>query len=451
MGLTLVHYSDVENAYDDPEHLGRLAGTIDAARDGGTVVCGTGDNTGPGVLSLVTGGRQSLPFFDAIRPDFETFGNHDFDHGLDATREIVTESPQRWLTANVVDADGQRFLAEQTAPWALQEVDGTTTGVVGVTDPKTAAYVPETGSLDFLDPIAPVQRAAAALRERGAEWVVVLSHLGRLDETLAAETDVDVILGGHVHSEIVERLDDTLLTRPGVNGNVVYEIELRDTPTVTRHEVDDGPLDQSVADAMASERRTANLDEIVAHVEEPIQRTDSTVFRGESRIGNFVADAYRWAAESDVALQNSGGIREGPSLSGDVTVGDLISVVPFDAPVAVAEVTGAELRDVVRQCCGANVGFGEADWWNGHVSGLSVTWNWEDGTIGALSVGSEPVNDEATYSIATADFLFHTSEEFPALDETHRRRTLPIQHEVLAEYARANGIDPQTEDRIVYR
>jgi len=99
-------------------------------------------------------------------------------------------------------ADGERrrrrrpaFPRKRDGPLALRNVDGTTVGFVGVTDPKTTAYVPETGALEFLDPTAPVQQAAEALRERGAEWVVVLSHLGRLDETLAAETDVDVILG----------------------------------------------------------------------------------------------------------------------------------------------------------------------------------------------------------------------------------------------------------------
>ncbi len=451
MPPSLVHYSDVENAYDDPRSIGRLAGTIDSLRDDRTVVCGTGDDTAPGVLSLVTEGRQALPFFDAVGPTFETFGNHDFDHGLDAIADVVARSPQRWLTANVVDGDGERFLAGETLPWALREVDGTVVGFVGVTDPKTAAYVPETRSLTFRDPVDPVREAAAELRDDGAEWVVVLSHAGRLDETIAAETDVDVILGGHVHSEIVERLDDTLLTRPGVNGGVVYEVTLDDPPTVTRHDVGDGPVDESVADEMERMRREADLDEVVARVDEPIGRTESTVFRGESRIGNFVADAYRWAGDTDVGLQNSGGIREGPPLAGEVTVADLVSVIPFDEPAAVAEVSGEELRDVVRQCSGANIGFGESDWWNGHVSGLRVIWDRTEDVVESLHVGGEPVDDDATYTIATADFLFHTSEEFPVLEESHRVDTLPVQYEVLAEYARSNGIDPRIDGRIVYR
>jgi 2',3'-cyclic-nucleotide 2'-phosphodiesterase (5'-nucleotidase family) len=40
-------------------------------------VVGTGDNTAPGVLSLATEGRAALPFFEAVEPDADTFGNHD--------------------------------------------------------------------------------------------------------------------------------------------------------------------------------------------------------------------------------------------------------------------------------------------------------------------------------------------------------------------------------------
>ena len=111
----LLHYADIENAYDDPERIGRLAGLIDQLRDDGTVVCGAGDNTAPGVLSLVTRGRQALDFYDAVGPDAEVFGNHDFDYGIEATRELVRDSPQPWLGANVFE-DGERFATDGGRP-----------------------------------------------------------------------------------------------------------------------------------------------------------------------------------------------------------------------------------------------------------------------------------------------------------------------------------------------
>jgi 2',3'-cyclic-nucleotide 2'-phosphodiesterase (5'-nucleotidase family) len=91
--VRLLHYSDIENAHDDPDRVARLAGLIDELRGEDAVVCGTGDNVAPGVLPLVTRGEQALDFFEVVDPDFSTFGNHDFDFGIDRTAELVARSP----------------------------------------------------------------------------------------------------------------------------------------------------------------------------------------------------------------------------------------------------------------------------------------------------------------------------------------------------------------------
>ena len=458
MTARLLHYSDVENAFDDPDRIGRLAGLLtDLAGDrDDAVVVGSGDNTAPGVLSLVTEGRHSLPFFEAIGADFETFGNHDFDYGPDATRELVADSPQTWLTANVEEPSaageerGARFASEHTESWMVREVDGVDVGLFGVTTPATSSINPNATNVAFANPIAAGERAAEACRAAGAEFVVAVSHLGTEDDELAVAADVDVVLGGHVHSEVVERVDDAVLLRPGVNGHVAYEVELdrADGVEVTRHETADAAVHEGVANATREQMAHANVDEVVAHVGDPIERTHAAAFRGESRVGNFVADAYRWATGADVGLQNSGGVREGDPLAGDVTIADVMSVVPFQEPVAVAELTGAELRETVRQARGANLAFGEPEWWHAHLSGASVVWDRSSEEIVALRVDGELVDDDETYTLATTDYLFHTEHEFPALNADHRVDLGDVQYKVLAAYARENGLDPQLEGRV---
>ncbi|MFC7046421.1 bifunctional metallophosphatase/5'-nucleotidase [Halobacteriaceae archaeon GCM10025711] len=449
MPLRVLHYSDVENAYDDPDRIGRLAGLVADLRDEDTLVAGTGDNTGPGVLALVTEGRQSLDFFDAVSPDVETFGNHDFDFGLDRTRELVRDSPQTWVSANV-HLNGSRFGNDDgVVPHTVVERNDTRVGVFGVTDADTPAMNPTAADLRLTDPHEAAARAVDALRDEGVDHVVALSHLGRGDEELAVEVDVDAVLGGHVHSERVERVNDTLLTRPGANGHVLLELVFENGDVdVVRHEVADAPLDESVADALRDRMAAAGLDDVVGHAPEPLERSSRTVYRGESRIGNFVADAYRWAADADVGLQNSGGIREGPALDGAVRVRDLISVVPFDEPVAVAELTGAELRELLRQGSGRNLGFGEPEWWHAHVSGASLVWDHTHGELEDVRVAGEPVDPDATYTVATTDYLFFTDHEFPVLTTDHRVARLDTQYEVLAAYAREFGVEAGIEGRI---
>jgi len=448
MALRILHYSDVENAYDAPERIGRLAGAIGERRDAETLLAGAGDNTAPGVLSLVTDGRQALDFFDAVDPDVDTFGNHDFDHGYDALRSVVDDSPQTWVAANV-ELDGRRFADDAGAePWTVVERGGHEIGVVGVTTPTTPSITPTASDLTVTEPVPAVADAVAGLRRRDVDYVVVLAHMAD-DERIAAECDVDAVLGGHTHTERTARVGGTVLTRPAANGESLYEIEFDGgEPTVTRHPIDEAPVDAEVAAALRERKVAADLETTVDTVERPVERTHETAFRGESRIGNFVADAYRWASGADVGLQNSGGIRAGEPLSGEVTVADLISVVPFEEPVVVAEVTGEELRAICRQASGSTVELGEPEWWHAHVSGAEIVWDGADAALETVRVDGEPVDPSATYTIATSEYLLGTDHEFPTLEPTHREATLDIQYDVLVEFARERGVDPEIEGRI---
>ena len=446
----LLHYSDVENVYDDPVRVGRLAGTLRDRSGPDAVVCGTGDNTSPGVLALVDRGRQALDLFEAIDADVATFGNHDFDYGPEATRSLVADSPQTWVSANVSDADGERFAADETVPWTVETVDGVRIGFFGVTDPATASLNPMAAELRFTDPYDAAERAVAALRKVGVDRIVALSHLGGGDDELARRVDVDLILGGHVHAERNDRVDDTPVLRPGVNGHTVFEVRLDATGLIRidRHTTATGPVADGVVSALRERVDAAGLDEVVAHVDDPIDRTDAAVFGGETRIGNFVADAYRWALDADVGLQNSGGIRDGPPLAGDVTVADLVSVIPFEERVVEATVTGAELRDIFAESAAAVVDFGEPEWWHGHLSGARLRWDDDTHRLLDARVGGDSIDPGAEYTVATSAYLLHTTHEFPTLGEQHRTSEGDIQFEVLADYARTVGVDPEIEGRI---
>jgi 2',3'-cyclic-nucleotide 2'-phosphodiesterase (5'-nucleotidase family) len=442
MAVRILHYSDLENVYDTPEQAGRLA-TVLRERDG-ALAAGSGDNTAPGVLSLVTEGRQALDLYDAVDPDVETLGNHDFDYGAEATADVVSRSPQTWVSANV-HRNGSRACG--VAPWTILETGGAQVGFVGVLDDDTPSLNPMASDLTVTDPVVAVQEAAAELRDAGADYVVALSHLGRGDEELAVSTDVDAILGGHVASERIERVDGTLLTRPGSGGEVVLDVDL-ESGDVTRREVAEEAVYEPLAERLRERMARTGLNEVVGHVSEPMERTEATLFRGESRIGNFVADAYRWAADADVGLQNSGGVRDGPDVAGDVTVADLVSVVPFEEPVGVAELSGDELLEVFRASKGGSLGFAEPEWWHAHVSGAQLEWDESTDELVAARVDGEPVRPDRTYTVATTDYLFYTDDEFPALDESHRVERLDVQHEVLAAYAREHGIEPAVEGRV---
>jgi len=426
--VRLVHYSDIENVFDAPERAARLAGRIRALSGPDAAVVATGDTTAPGVLSLVASGRQVVDFYEATDTALDTFGNHEFDYGPDALRGLVAEAPATFVSANVRDEAGDPFGREEgVVPWATREVGGETVGFVGVTDPATDSLNPMAADLSFDDPLDAARDALAEMRTAVAEkgenldHAVVLSHLGAGDDDLARGLDVDAILGGHVHSRRNDVVAGTRLVRPGVNGEAVAEVDLdRPVPEATLREPDGATPAPGLADALAERMAAADLDETVDVVDRPIERTGEVVHGGECRVGNFVADAFRWVHDADVGLSNAGGLRQGDPWTGAVTKADLISLIPFEEPVALASVTGAELHDVFREMAAPDVDFGEDDWWHGHVSNARVVWDDDAELIREATVGGEPIDPDARYTVAVSEYLLHSEHEYPTLAERHR-------------------------------
>ena len=452
--VRLVHYSDIENVFDAPERAARLAGRIRTLDGPDAAVVATGDTTAPGVLSLVASGRQILDFYDATDTTLDTFGNHEFDYGPDVLRGTVADAPAEFVSANVRDEHGDPFgRKEGVVPWATREVDGATVGFVGVTDPATDSLNPMAAPLSFDDPMTAAREALDDLdRAVGAvDHRVVLSHLGSGDDELARALDVDAVLGGHVHSPRNEYVDGTLLVRPGVNGEVVVEVELGGRPVATLYDRDGAEPLADLQSALEGRMHAADLDEVVGRVTEPIPRTGEVVHGGECRVGNFVADAFRWAHDADVGLSNAGGLRQGDPWTGAVTKADLISLIPFEEPVVLVSLTGSELRGVLREMAAPDVDFGEDDWWHGHVSNAQVVWDAGREALVEARVGGDPIDPEATYTVATSEYLLHSDHEFPTLEQRHRIGEAAIQYEVLAAYAREYGIDPAVEGRIEIR
>jgi 2',3'-cyclic-nucleotide 2'-phosphodiesterase (5'-nucleotidase family) len=450
----LLQYSDVENVFDNPRQAGRLAGAIRTRNDDHTIICGTGDNTAPGVLALIDRGQQALELFEAINTDVETFGNHDFDFGIEAIQSIVAASPQTWVSTNIYHQDddgtaGERFAANDSVPTTIESVNKETVGFIGVTDPATPSLNPMADELYFTDPYNAAKKAVRKLQAADIDYIVALSHLGSGDNKLARQTDIDVILGGHLHTKRDEWVDGTLCVRPGAGGKTITEVTLNNGDiTATQHETATAPLADDVVSALQGRIDAAGLDQVVAHTSQPLERTHSDVFAGESRIGNFVADAYRWALDTDIGLQNSGGIRNGPALSGDITTADLMSVVPFNEHIVCAEITGETLRAVLRESAASVVDFGEPGWWHSHLSGARVVWDEDAETIQAASVDNQPIAPRQSYTLATSAYVLHSDHEFPTLTNRHRVDEGGIQFEILIEYAREQGVDVAVEGRV---
>jgi 2',3'-cyclic-nucleotide 2'-phosphodiesterase (5'-nucleotidase family) len=447
----LLHYSDVENAYDDPGRIGRLARVLREYRDPGTLVCGTGDVVAPGFLSMETDGDHAMAFFEAVSPDVATFGNHDFDVGTDALREVVATSPQTWVTANLREAATDRPFGADAGvdETAVREVDGERVGLFGVTNPPSVREHALAEGVAVRDPFEAAREAVADLREEGVDHVVALSHLGNVDEELARDLEVDAVLGGHTHAQRATVEDGVALTRPGARGRRVAAVDLGDPdPDPELVAVPESIPDRAVVERYREAFESAGPSETVETLPDAIGRRPADTFP-ESRVGNVVVDAYRWVADADVAVCNAKMLRPGPPLSGEVTLGDLRSTTPFENEIWSTELSGRELRTLFENIGNPAPVDTDVPELFAHVSGARLRWRRDAGGIelAGVEVAGDTLDAGRTYTVAAPTFAFF-NDIFAPLDSDRDHEVHAGQHEALAEYVRSEGLPDARDGRM---
>ncbi|MFC7071862.1 bifunctional metallophosphatase/5'-nucleotidase [Halovenus rubra] len=448
MSVRILHYSDIENATDDPQRIGRLTRCLRDHRDDRTLVCGTGDTTSPGLLSIETGGEHAHRFFEAADPDFSVPGNHDFDSGVDRFRDIAAESPQTWLIANL--ADGDRPVAHDLGvrATAVTTVGTERVGFVGVTDPGTLADHVTSGELTVTDPVAAAEDAVADLPS-DLDYVVVLSHAGSRDDDIARIDRVDMVLGGHDHERRADTVAETPVAHPGERGERLTEAELTgEGATATLHDVTEYPVAEDVAGTYRELFTELGLNEMLTDVDSPVGRDRNDRYP-ETPIGNFVVDSIRWAADADVAVVHPLMLRSGPPLEETVSVGDVRSTTPFDNDLHSTCLDGDELVALFESLASPEFLELDAEVY-GHVSGATLSWRRDDDGLELLEATVDGERPDATesYTVAAPSLEFISDGLYPVLTEECIEVDHGSQHDALVGHAREQGIDSEIDGRM---
>lgn len=340
--LRLVHLADLETIYDDPERLGRLAGAIDAARDGRTLVVGSGDTTALGALAFESEDGRAIArqFYDRVEPDADTLGNHEFDLGVDGAVEWARTTPGTHLVANVAGVAHDDGRWPGLEPSTTLSCAGERVGLIGVAHPETAELSGLDLDVTLTNPVDAVRTEARRLRERDADRIVVLSHCGPIDAEIAAETDVDAILGGHDHDAVRERIDGTLVSRTkGGQAGVYQVVEFDDSPSVTTRSIADAPPVEAVETTYRDLAAQLDLTERLGDLPAPLDHSEAA---------ELVAEAYVAGADADVGLVAAASVRGG--LPERVSRGDVVGIVPFGSELDVHRISGDALRAVAERC-----------------------------------------------------------------------------------------------------
>ena len=458
---------------------GRLMTAITEAREraGNSILVDGGDQFQGTLFYTQYKGALAAEMMNQMGYDAMTVGNHEFDDGPEVLRGFIDALEFPVLMSNA-DVTAEPLLADKLAKSTVIEKGGEQIGLIGLTPQDTHELASPGDNITFSDPVAAVQGEVDLLIARGVNKIIVLSHSGySVDQKVAAETTgVDVIVGGHTNtllSNTDERAEgpyptmvgETAIVQAYAYGKFLGELNVTfdDEGNITKAEGEPLIMDAAVTEDQPTVDRIAEaakpLEEIrnrvVAETAEAIDGERGNCRAQECSMGNLVADAMLDRVKDqgiDVAIANSGGLRASID-AGEVTMGEVLTVLPFQNTLSTFQVTGAQLIEALENGVSQHEeGAGRFP----QVAGMSFAFDpkAEAGSrISDVMVAGEPIDLEKTYGAVSNNYVRNGGDGYAMFkDAANAYDYGPDLADVTAEYLAKDGTyKPYTDGRITMK
>ncbi len=400
-------------------------------------VVSLGDFAQGGPLCSISHGQYAIDMMNRVGYDFVALGNHEYDFGLEQLDNFVSSLHAKTLVCNFMS------LATNEAVYpgyAVRKFGNVKVGFVGVVTPVTKTSDAPHSFLDAdgndLYSFCPenlsevVQANVDKCRELGADYVILLAHLGDKDYGVGASSEevihrthgIDVVLDGHAHlcwpgSMVANAKGDSVLLcssgyyfqnigRVVISANGTIKSDLISLKEYTHSE---GDVDQLLASFMSSFDKLPTLATSKFDLAGFDEQHDTWDRNCQTNLGTLCADAFRVMSNADIGWINAGGIR-GSIPAGRISYKELLGALPFENQVCVCEFTGQQVLDAlefgVRDAPADNGGYPQ-------VSGITfdidlsakVTFrNGESERFAGIAGGSRRLSNVRVLNRATQQF-----------------------------------------------
>ncbi len=415
--------------------------------------------TGPTESTLLRG-ESVIQAYNALGLTAANLANHEFDFGQEILRARASEARFPFLGANVVKA-GTQETPEFLKRWILLEKSGVKVAVIGLSfldTPKTT-LAKHVAGLEFKPYAETLQAVVPEAKAAGAEVIVLLFHdeLGRVKTVLEGLPDLGLtaVVAGQNHRREKETVHGTPIVNPGPFGrsyarfDITFDTRARRVVKVTDEVVEVSsqigapaypPTPELVAIAEAARQKAKALsDQLLGRLARPLPvgTFDSTP------LGNFIVDSWLSAIpEADFAILNHGALRQ-PLAAGDVKVGDLLGVLPFENNLYLVELTAAQIAEELTISTPV-------------VGGLSFSYRVRDGKRTVASVVDrvgKPLDAQKRYRVVILDFMYTGGDGFtfqqkdPSPVDTGLSCREPMMRALRAAEATSRKLEPLTGAR----
>ncbi len=455
--------------------------------DGGYVLLVDGGDQFSGTLFYTYyQGAVAAEMMNALDYDAMTVGNHEFDNGPEVLRGFIEATDFPILLANA-DISGEPELRGDLKPSTVINKGGARVGLIGLAPADTDELSSPGPNVKFGDPIAALQSEVANMTAKGVNKIVLLSHSGYLtDQEIAANVaGIDVIVGGHDNTYLSNTSDRAKGPYPtwvdGPDGNRVaivqayaygkflgeLQVDWDGAGVVTRAEGEPLTMDAEVAEDDAIKTRVAELaapldeirNEVVGETAAPIDGDRANCRAKTCEMGVLVAEAMLDAVADegiDIAIQNGGGLRASID-QGEVTRGEVLTVLPFQNTLSTFKLTGADVVAALEN------GVSKVEEGGGRfpqVAGLRYAWSPSkpagEGRVRAVQVKNTDgdwvnIDQEAEYGVVSNNFMRSGGDGYSVFAEKgiDAYDFGPDLADVVIAYMQGGPYVPAVDDRII--
>ncbi|MBQ3588148.1 MAG: bifunctional metallophosphatase/5'-nucleotidase [Oscillospiraceae bacterium] len=478
--LTILHSNDMHGDFTaeniDKALVGGvslLSGYVDKVRREipNTLYCIAGDMFRGSIIDSEFKGMSTIEIMNAIAPDVVTLGNHETDYGI--AHLLFLEKCAKFPIINANLYIKSNF-ARLFKPHQIIEIDGMKILFIGIlteevmSRAKNGAVI---GSfVDIHQAAQEVGRICNAYNATDIDLTVLLTHIGfEEDKKLAAELDpawgVDIIIGGHSHTfiEKPEIVNNIAIVQAGTGTDQIGRFDIVvDTYSNEIEEykwqavpinADNCPYDENI-------ERILNL--YKSETDKKYGRTITRFRRKlthpernmETELGGLLSDALARSLGLDVMLMGSGAIRN-EEMGPLVTYQDLMECFPYDGPVYMATVTGAQLKKMMLYMLRDGVWKGEHTEFYQLSEKLKIVYSIPESKMLEFKFEDKDVDEEALFRVGLEKFHYANFDKFfnvPLAEVENNKKTVIVstsERDVLEEYLTTHQhLDRQIDGRL---
>lgn len=389
--ITILHTCDLHGNvlptedYEGKTNVGGIARCATAIRrvreqEKNVLLVDAGDTLQGTPVSFLTDGQVIVQCLNQLHYDSWTWGNHEFDWGLNKLAGCADRAEVPIVVANVRGAkDGgnpnSKDILSRLKPYVVREIDGVKVGIIGLDTPDIPSWSRPRliEGLVFEDSVETLHKVIPEARAAGAQVLVLVCHQGyreggddhanQINAIARNFPELDAIIGAHTHRNFPEfKVSQILYSQADYYGIYLGRVDLvfdTDKGRVVRRKSNTLLMDEKVslddrilkltgaeiarAKKVASTRLGEATDEFISRA---LPRKETPI---HDLIFEAIADALRErGVKLDAVvhgiLDRRDGLRKGP-----ITVGDVWKVVPYENTIGTVELLPSELREVLEE------------------------------------------------------------------------------------------------------